>query len=112
MGRRTLPGDFEPPPGAGPGECVAFRVHRHPTSSAIATCPLFGRNCVAAVWDSQSGRLLWAPERASDIGWSADGRSAYVLLSKFGPGPRGGIGHRLLRYSWPDRELQEELLFS
>jgi len=111
--RTRLAGDFEPPPWVDPNkDCVGFRLHRHPTSSAFTVSPLFGQNCVAAVWDSQSGKLLWAPERASEIGWAPDGRSAYVLVSKFGPGPRGGIGHRLLHYSWLERELRQELPFS
>jgi hypothetical protein len=111
--RTSLVGDYEPPPRVDPNkDCVGFRLHRHPTSSAFTVSPLFGQNCVAAVWDSQSGKLLWAPERASEVGWASDGLSAYVLMSKFGPGPRGGIGHRLLRYSWPGRELWEELRFS
>jgi hypothetical protein len=108
---QKLPGNFELPPGMRRGDCIAFRVRRHPTSSAIATSPLFGNNCVTAVWDSATGKLLWVPERASDLDWSPDGQSAYVLRSQFGRGPGGGIGHRLLRYSWPGCELQEELHF-
>jgi hypothetical protein len=106
--RRTLPGDFEPPPGQRAGECVAFKVRRHPTSSAIATSSLFGDAVIAAVWDSQNGKLLWAPEGASDIGWSPDGREAYVLVAR---GPQGWMLRRLAHYSWPARELQEELDF-
>jgi hypothetical protein len=111
--RTLLAGDFEPPPRVDPNwDCVGFRLHRHPTSSAVTVTPLFGTNCVAVVWDSQSGELLWAPEQASEIGWAADGRSAYVIACKFGRGPRGGIGHRLIRYSWPGTEREEELVFS
>src|SRR5262249_7303251 len=79
-----------------------------PTSSAIATSSLFGDAVVAAVWDSENGKLLWAPEGASDIGWSPDGRHAYVLVAR---GPQGWMVRRLAHYSWPARELQEELDF-
>lgn len=111
MKRKTLPTDFEAPLGVDQPEYSAFYIRRHPTSPALAI-PLFGRNGVAAVWDSETGNLLWRPQPGGDIAWSPDGSSAYVLVARFGPGPGGGIGHRLLRYSWPGRELQEELLFS
>jgi hypothetical protein len=111
MERRTLPTVFEAPPGADRPEYSAFYVRPHPGSSAVAI-PLFGRDGVTAVWDSETGKLLWDLGPASDLGWSPDGSDAYVLVNKFGPGPRGGIGHRLVRYSWPGREPREELLFS
>lgn len=111
--RTTLPGDFEALPGRDPSrDVVCSGIRRHPTSSAFAVSPLFGENCVAAVWDERTGELLWVPERTSDIGWSADGESVYALVPKFGPGPRGGIGHRLLRHTWPERELVETFPFS
>ncbi len=111
--RTTLPGNFEPPPGVDPKkDCVGFRLYRHPESSVFTVSPLFSENCVAAVWDAASGKLLWAPERASEIGWAADGQIAYALVCKFGPGPLDCIGHRLLRYSWPGLELQEDFSFN
>src|SRR5688572_30612038 len=93
MERRTLPTDFEAPSGAEQPEYKAFYVRPHPTSSAVAI-PLIGRNGGTAVWDAETGKLLWRPKPGGDIGWSPDGLNAYMLISKFGPGPRGGIGHR------------------
>jgi hypothetical protein len=111
MKPKTLPTVFEAPPGADQPEYSTFSVRPHPQSAAVAM-PLIGRGAVTAVWDGATGKLLWRPERgASDIGWSADGLNAYVLVSQFGPGPHGGIGHRLLRYRWPEGQLQEELHF-
>src|SRR5688572_5722608 len=100
MERRTLPTDFEAPPGVDQPEYSAFYVRPHPGSSAVAI-PLVGRNGTTAVWDSRTGKFLWRPRPGGDIAWSPDGADVYVLVAKFGPGPRGGIDHRLLRYSWP-----------
>jgi hypothetical protein len=113
MERVALPGDFEAPVGADAGDCEAFFIRPHPTSSAFAIGSMVGsgRNCVAAVWDAQTGELLWRPEFASDIGWSPDGASAYVLINKFSLPPEERTSNRLRRYRWPECELEQELRF-
>jgi hypothetical protein len=110
--REELPVEFESPIGVTGGTQFALRVQRHPTESVV-TMNLSGiGGGVTAVWDASTGKLLWSPDQASDIGWTHDGRHAIVLASKFGRGPDGrGITHRLLRYAWPTRELLEELDF-
>lgn len=108
-----LIGDFESPNLAQPDEkCIVSGVHRHPTSNAFTVRPLFGQNCVAAVWDSRTGQLLWSLPKATEFGWSADGQSIYGLFSMFGRSQRNGIRHRLDRYSWPECKLQEESFLS
>jgi hypothetical protein len=95
-----------------------MRIQNHPTQPVLSMSLLASRRSgrlrwMTAVWDSRTGRLLWAPERASDIGWSPDGTEALVLTPRFGRGPGGrGIGHRLLRFSWPNKVQTEERLFS
>jgi hypothetical protein len=113
LGRRreVLPLDLQAPPGVVEDEFYTFRIQRHPTAAAIALS-LYGAGGVAGVWDSATGALLWLPgDGAADTAWSPDGSEIYVLAARFGLAPNGGIAHRLLRYSWPGRELQEELIF-
>lgn len=110
--QQSLAAEFEAPADPDPGECEAFALRKHPTSSAIALSPLLRRNCPqSAVWDSETGKLLWVPNKATDIGWSPDGRSVYLLWSQYIPTPDRLAGHWLQRYTWPGCDLEEELRF-
>lgn len=124
LGTRSeeLPVDFQPPPGVRERRKTVVHINRHPTSTAVALTILrtgTGLRSFTGVWDSATGKLVWPAEGASDIAWSPDGTQVFVAMSKFGPGPGGrGIGHRLLRYSWPGLasrkgpELLEQFEFS
>src|SRR5262249_36573118 len=120
MRLEVLPVDFQPPPGVRERRKTALHINRHPTSTAVAMKFLRkGLRSFTGVWDSASGKLVWQTEGAGDIAWSPDGTQVFVAVSEFGPGPQGrGIGHRLLRFSWPGLasrkgpELLEEFVFS
>ena len=123
MRSEVLKAKFQPPPGVTAPRTSARHINRHPTESAIAMELSTGRGVPpggTAVWNSVNGKLVWQPgERVGDIAWSPDGMQAFVAMAKFGRGPKGrGIGHRLLRYSWPGLksrnapELLEQMEFS
>src|SRR5262249_12694939 len=105
MGAGGLEANFQPPAGLDAPRMNALHTNAHPNSTAIAMTFLrtgTGLRSFTGVWDSANGKLVWPTEGAGDIVWSPCGTQVLVALSKFGTGPKGrGIGHRLLRYSWP-----------
>jgi len=122
MRSEVLRGNFQPPQGVRERQQFAFHANRDPKSTAIAM--MFRRTRqpgFMAVWDSANGKLVWqtTDQRVGDIAWSPDGTQVFVTVPTFGKGPRGrGIGHRLVRYSWPGvksrtaPQLLEEFRFS
>ena len=111
MESETLPGDFEVPPGRRDETCIAFNIRRHPHSSAFALPGLFGQNCVPGVWDTNTGKLLWLPEHATDIGWSLDGTIVDYFIDgpMFSPDERFIVTLGSTRYIWwTDRDEDEE----
>jgi hypothetical protein len=97
--RQILPGDFEALPGVTAPEIQVSTIRWHPTSPVFANSGLMRVNSRPAIWDSTTGKLLWVPDHATDLGWSPDGQSVYVLRH----------GRRLARYTWPDLQLAEEI---
>lgn len=65
----------------------------------------------AAVWDSASGKLVWAPEDVRAIAWTPDGNEVLLVRERYSPAPkkRGIIvtplqsefGYSFERATWP-----------
>jgi len=69
----------------------------------------------AAVWDLETGKIVWKPEGTSAICWSSDGREIYLVTEQYERAdehpsavkspPQIKLTYVLERRSWPEREL-------
>ena len=91
---RTESRHYEPVDGTYPSAVLDV----HPDGRHIALQAPTSTYGSGAVWDRQTGRLVWAPEDTQALCWLPGGRQLVAL--------RGGKAHdeRLSRYRWPGRQ--------
>jgi hypothetical protein len=85
---------YEPVAGTHPSAVLDV----HPDGRHVALQAPTSTHETAAVWDRQTGRLVWAPEDTQALCWLPGGAQLAVL--------QGGhaLDERLSRYRWPGRQ--------
>lgn len=91
------------------GEVPLRELSHHPTSAEAVLVAYVAGGQRAAVWNTDTGALVWAPDGARAIAWMPDGATVAVVRdapqpNTAAPVPGSGTTYRFDRFTWPDQQ--------
>lgn len=80
-------------------------MSRHPSERIVVLQTTAGDADRAAVWDEESGQLLWQPEHTTAMSWSPDGKHVLSVTDQYAKDRSAEHSHSLDLWVWPERKL-------